>query len=591
MSRQTRTPLAHLLTANISGHSAVYSDQGKHRNREQWLTQVRQWRSLIAKQEDRNQESQNWALFHSNSGEFSAMLLALWSMGKRVYLPASAQPQVLEELSGQVDYFIGDFDYRSESVQAIPQTALQPSVINNMDSLEIPFDEHDPCLYIYTSGSSGEPQAIGKSLSQLESELQSLYHLWADDKAAPFVVGTVSHQHIYGLLFRVLLPLTANWCFDASTLEFFEQLREEGRAEQAKFLISSPTHLSRIPKQLDEACAGHLTRIFSSGAPLPREASLNAAKVFRCPVIEVYGSSETGGIGWRQQTESEDAPWRPLPGVAIRQYGEFGCLEVNSGHLPHKSGWYSTADKISLIDQTETFRLLGRIDRIAKIEGKRISLDGVEKQLRKSDSVADVRVIQLDGSRTELGAIVVLNAQGKSRLQTRGKRHINLQLKTHLREHFELPLLPRRWRYLDQLPFNNQGKLALSTLKELFVKAQNDKPILPEIVNRTLESNELRLSLKIPENLLYFDGHFDKAPILPGVVQLHWAQYFAQQAFQINGEFKELQALKFQKIAVPLQNMTLEISNKPEKGKVHFSYYSEKGQHSSGRIVYGSPSS
>ncbi len=107
----------------------------------------------------------------------------------------------------------------------------------------------------------------------------------------------------------------------------------------------------------------------------------------------------------------------------------------------------------------------------------------------------------------------------------------------------------------------------------------------PDEIRCQRNGNEVELTFRIPANLLYFDGHFNQTPILPGVVQLHWAQHYAQREFNPTGEFIGIDALKFQQIVVPEQELVLSLSYQPDKSRVSFTYRSKRGQHASGRIA------
>jgi 3-hydroxymyristoyl/3-hydroxydecanoyl-(acyl carrier protein) dehydratase len=90
----------------------------------------------------------------------------------------------------------------------------------------------------------------------------------------------------------------------------------------------------------------------------------------------------------------------------------------------------------------------------------------------------------------------------------------------------------------------------------------------------------------IPKDLIYFDGHFEKTPVLPGVVQVHWARKFALEYFEISARFSHLEVIKFSHIIQPNEIVDISLSYNEEKRKVVFSYSSEKGKHASGRICF-----
>ena len=105
---------------------------------------------------------------------------------------------------------------------------------------------------------------------------------------------------------------------------------------------------------------------------------------------------------------------------------------------------------------------------------------------------------------------------------------------------------------------------------------------------RSLEIEELKLSatLFLPENLIYFDGHFEDKPILPGVVQIHWAIELAYKHLKIEGEFIGVDILKFKQIITPGYLVEIELVYDPIKGTLNFTYTSEQGNHSVGRVKF-----
>lgn len=110
--------------------------------------------------------------------------------------------------------------------------------------------------------------------------------------------------------------------------------------------------------------------------------------------------------------------------------------------------------------------------------------------------------------------------------------------------------------------------------------------IWPEVLSEHSDENQIDLQLFIPQDLDYFNGHFPDAPILAGVVQLHWAVEYSKKYFLITAaEVKNIEVLKFQVVIIPGQKLKLSLIKKTAN-KVLFSYGSDKGQHASGRIVF-----
>jgi acyl-CoA synthetase (AMP-forming)/AMP-acid ligase II/3-hydroxymyristoyl/3-hydroxydecanoyl-(acyl carrier protein) dehydratase len=535
------------------------------------------------------------ALYHDDSIEFAAALLGAWLSGKTVWLVADTLPASCAALAGQVDAFWGQFPASCAPMEpapdercSLPWTAPAPDF---------------PAMVVYTSGSTGAPTPIRKQLSQLTGELDALEACFGAGIGDAEVLSTVSHQHIYGLLFRVLWPLAAGRPIHAARYEYPEQLAP-ALAVRPCVLLASPAHLKRLPSHLDwHGAAAQLRAVFSSGGMLEAAASSHARSLLGQAPVEVYGSSETGGVAWRRRTalvegrsgQGSDEGWTPLPGVAWR-LDAGGLLEVNSAHAG-PDGWHGLADRAGALGNGR-FLLQGRADRIVKIEEKRVSLDALEAALLASGMVREARVMacpDTQGARQSLAAFVAPNDAGAALLASEGKPAMNARLRTLLAAGTEAVALPRRWRYLDALPVNAQGKTTQAGLLALLEAdagvgagvGDQERPRYPAL--RVLEESAARMlfELTVPADLLYFDGHFSVAPVLPGVVQVDWAIHYGRRHFALAEGFSGIAALKFQQMIRPEQPVCLELVHDSAKNSLNFRYFSEAGAHASGRILLG----
>lgn len=114
----------------------------------------------------------------------------------------------------------------------------------------------------------------------------------------------------------------------------------------------------------------------------------------------------------------------------------------------------------------------------------------------------------------------------------------------------------------------------------------NNDILFPVITKVEQNDDTLTLSLTIPENLYYFTGHFPEAPILAGVVQVHWALYYLDKHFSMQiSDYKSVDALKFQVVIAPNYQIKLCLK-KLKDNKYSFNYSSDHGNHSSGKVVY-----
>ena len=231
-------------------------------------------------------------------------------------------------------------------------------------------------------------------------------------------------------------------------------------------LVSSPAQLSRLPELNDLATMVQRPKmIFSSGAPLDAATAQRYFTAWGQAPIEIFGSTESGGIAWRQQKGGEPV-WAPLPSVTIASDDD-GALLIRSQFLFDDQP-LRMEDAVTLLPDG-CFRLGGRLDRIVKIEEKRLSLPEMEARLAECPLVEAAAVVPLTGHnhRSLVGAVIVVSDLGKAQLAS-GRRNIIQELRLHLARSFDAVLLPRRWRFVENLPYNERSKLTTAALAALF---------------------------------------------------------------------------------------------------------------------------
>ncbi len=108
----------------------------------------------------------------------------------------------------------------------------------------------------------------------------------------------------------------------------------------------------------------------------------------------------------------------------------------------------------------------------------------------------------------------------------------------------------------------------------------------PEIIRESIARARAEFEIKVPEELFYLQGHFPQQPILPGVIQIHWAVKLAAARLGMKPSFKGIEALKFHRVIKPQTPLKLTLEQAEKTGKLHFSYLSDVGVHSQGRIVF-----
>lgn len=369
-------------------------------------------------------------------------LVAAARAGCSVILPPADQGGLLAQLSPAWDVLVGD------------GPDMMPVLAEGGEDSSAP-DRADMDVVFFTSGSTAQPKRVERRLAQLEAEVAALDALWPG-------VGwgvhhaTVPHQHIYGLVFKLLWPLLCGRAFAARSHQIWESIQAE--MEDGDVLVSSPAHLTRLGGL---AAMPRPALLLSAGAALAPQAAAAAEHVFGLCPIEIFGSTETGAIASRLARPG--TAWTPLPGNGIVADGD-GLLSLRS---PWVDGVHAGSDRVEILDDGR-FHLCGRGDRVVKIEGKRVGLAAVEAALLALPQIADARVVALSAGRDQVAAAVVPSATGWAELESLGAFRFGRHLRAALAASLEPLARPRLWRFVAALPANSMGKRPDAAIAALF---------------------------------------------------------------------------------------------------------------------------
>lgn len=521
------------------------------------------------------QDAQRYALCIDDPFDFACALFALFACGKEPVIPANATPGYLADLADAYDAVLTDAD--------LPHQVQDTGVGSGATHAPVAYtvDPHAP-LTLYTSGSSGTPKPIRKTLAQFNAEVHTLEKQWGALVGDATMLASVPHHHIYGLLFRVLWPLAAGRAFGRAISLEPAHLQTQIAQCGATVVVSTPAQLSRWPALPGFAALTPAPRaFFSSGGPLAAQAAQQYALAYGAAPLEIYGSTETGGIAWRRQDQTD--AWQPVSGIEVRR-DEDGALNVRSPHLDH-TGWHRTDDKIAF-DADGRFRLQGRLDRVLKLDGKRVSLPELEARLALHPYVAQAAIVPLEGaSRERVGAVVALTEAGSEALRAEGRVQLAKTLRRHLAAYFDVVVLPRHWRFRLALPFDARGKLPVAAVAAAFEPRADGVEVLAE----ARCADTLHYELRVPPTLVHFAGHFPGLPILPGVVQVHWAMHLAAEQVPAVSALASIDRLKFMAPVPPGAVLNLTLAHDAVRGRVQFSYRLSGRECASGAIVYREP--
>jgi acyl-coenzyme A synthetase/AMP-(fatty) acid ligase len=533
----------------------------------------------------REEGSGRWLVHCEDAYAFAVALFAVAHAGAVAVLLPNRQPGTLARAAEQAQGAL--LDEAPAGLAARIVDPLDERAGGRPLALE-PLDLRAPLLELSTSGTTGEGKQVGKALRHLESEVAVLEATFGGAlRPTTQIFATASPQHLYGLLFRVLWPLAAGRAFHSPTWLHAEELLPRIEEAGDALLASTPAHLSRIAGL--ERVRGACREVTSSGGPLDAETADRVhAALGRAP-LEIFGSTETGGVAWRRQEPGPDRlRWTPLRGVRVLRVAE----GPENGHLRVASPFVSagaesgdtsafTMGDLAEVGADGRFALAGRGDRVVKIGEKRLALPEMESRLRAHPFVSDAALLALERAEGEprVAAAVVLAEPGRAALAELGRRAVSARLADDLAASWDRVLLPRTWRWVDALPRDAQGKVTQALLRELFAGSR-----APVVAAEERGPLSLVRDIVVPEDLVFLEGHFDGFPVVPGVVQVGWAIEAAQSAFGSAPRVAAIENLKFKEVLLPGQRLRLEVDWSAARDVLRFRLAAGERVFSTGRL-------
>ena len=395
---------------------------------------------------------------------FLCTFVALLQCRKAVYITQTISENFMAEVKKPGVSFITDqkvpLDDTSFFIPDLIEKAAEPAQEEIRTTPEI--DAENTELYLYTSGSTGKPKTVRHTMKEIETDNSVVISIWGEEYFKRKQITTVSQHHVYGFYWCICLPFTMGLPFRRKRIEFpseFEKL-----TDTSYVLVSTPAFLKRSVEVIDKLDMKDIF-ISVSGGAVSEELAVQTEKLFGFCPMEGYGSTETSGIAYRQQSR-DGLVWTPYDCVKL-WVGEDGCLNVKSPFIKDPAG-VATADLVELYDDGR-FLLKGRADSIVKIEEKRISMTEVENRLLESGLVKEVKVVAMSNDvRQYLAAAMVLNDKGKEKFAGSEKFEINRFFHDFLMKYFENVVIPKKWRFVEKLPSDVQGKIHKLEVMALF---------------------------------------------------------------------------------------------------------------------------
>jgi len=389
----------------------------------------------------------------SDRYRFSVGLAAAIVAGKISLLPSTHTPENI----CQVQAFAPDVFCLTDSDTcdiALPQLAYPkhfPSAHAEAAVPQIPAAQS--IAVVFTSGSTGLPQPHLKTWGALVASVQAEAAQLELASGMPCnLLGTVPPQHMYGFESTVLMAWqSGNALSHAQPFYPADICAALAALPAPRVLVSSPLHLRAL------LCAQlplpELAGVISATAPLACGLAQEIETRCQAPLMEIYGSTETGLIATRRPALTPQ--WQLLPGIHWAIEGE--RLRACGGHIETRT---AMSDNIEPLDESH-FLLHGRIADMINIAGKRHSLASLNHLLSSLPGVQDGAFFMPDDAGaqvTRLAAAVVAPTLDADTLIA------------VLREHLDPVFLPRPLLFVDALPRNATGKLPRAALQALFAK-------------------------------------------------------------------------------------------------------------------------
>ncbi|POT55486.1 AMP-dependent synthetase [Citrobacter amalonaticus] len=402
------------------------------------------------------QEGDRWALCFENSYLFIVALLATLHTGKIPVIPGHNRASLLDE---QRAFFDGVLSDKTPGWQG-PQSVVRSTMTATTEAIVFPAIADDASVELFTSGSTGQPKRVNKPVSLLDSEAELLATRFAGRLAGCRVVASVTPVHLYGLTFRIVLPMALGLPLHAAMLWYAEQLAALNHEHHYVF-ISSPAFIKRLDHQL---APPPVKMMLSAGGVLPWQDAAQTAAWLSVWPDEIYGSTETGVLAWRYR-QQDDVAWLPFPGVRLQP--ENNAFRVFSPLIADVEGLL--LDDNLQFEKNGRFHLAGRRDRVVKIEEKRVSLSEVEQRLLELDGIREAAALPVSrGARQGVGVLLVLNDEARQRWQQSGGKALEQAWRRSLQPKLEPVAVPRYWRVIDEIPVNSMNKRVYAQLQELF---------------------------------------------------------------------------------------------------------------------------
>jgi 4-coumarate--CoA ligase len=284
-----------------------------------------------------------------------------------------------------------------------------------------------------TSGSTGRPKRIRQTWEALDSEVGAIVADVLPGSTVNRILSAVSLTHVYGFIWGALLPRKLR--VEAIGLPVGlpgAMLRE---ARPGDLILATPFSWDRSAQSNVRFPSG-VTGV-TSGGPTTTDTWRAGQASGLARMIEVYGSSETGGVGWR---DDPDRPFSLMSDLEAQGAPLHGLERPGAGRL-------AIQDHVDWVG-TSAFHVRGRRDAVVQVAGTNVNLSELRALLEAEPGVVEAAV-RLEGDR--LKAFVARSDDAPPDIEEHLRRSLS---------RLPAPARPARYSFGTELPRTAAGKLA-----------------------------------------------------------------------------------------------------------------------------------
>lgn len=387
-------------------------------------------------------------IFIDNAYYFIVVLISSLLLKKKVNVLNNNSPKYVETIINDSTIYISDDEKSNIYLKDIFEKEYGEKWIDFLKSNTI---DENMNVNFYTSGFTGFPKLIEKTLKQFEAEALKIIGQFGENLKESIFVYSVPHYHSYGFVFDFLVPYILELKFSDNRINYLETLNNFEEYKNITF-ITNPAFLKRIDKSSLKIKPKWF--VFSSTGALDKESSDLCIETFNTDAVEIYGSTEGGSIGYRKRSEKDLWTRLKIVKVKVDENGSISCCSGYTG----EGFWVHVGDVVEMKNEDE-FELLGREDSIVKIEGKRISVQQIDRQILQDKNFKDSYTLYCKSDKREyVASFIVLNNKFTIN-KKENEENMRKYIKDYLKGYFEKIVIPKKIYFIDRIPRNELGKI------------------------------------------------------------------------------------------------------------------------------------